>query len=83
MQTKAKYTEEQHRENVLRSAENNHIWINGFSLIRPTEELEQSIGREVIRMLKDRDCTIPSSLCATLDMDPSLHRELVLRVNAS
>jgi hypothetical protein len=83
METQAKYTEEQHREDVLRSVEGNHIWINGFSLVRPTEDLERSIGREVIRMLKDRECTIPSSLCATLDMDPALHRELVLRVNAS
>jgi hypothetical protein len=70
-----------YRRNVLAAAERNHIWVNAFSCIHPSDELCVQIGREVLRMLGERESTHVSRCGHMLDL-PS-QRELVLRVNKS
>lgn len=79
----------EYEKDVLRSAEDNHIWLNGFACIRPTSELCEQIGRLVLEKLDQQDATIVSSLnrdgALLHDMDETLPaaRELVMRFNKS
>lgn len=43
-------------EEVGELAKRNHIWIDAFSLVRPTEELKKEIGALIIQKLLDSDC---------------------------
>lgn len=49
-----------------------HIWLNGFSCVRPTDEFAADVGRAVI-----------SKVMAQSHADPLKRRHIVLRVNAS
>ncbi len=78
-----------YERDVLKSAEQNHMWINGFAAIRPSKELCETLGREILRKLDQQETTIVSNLtregCLLHDMDNSLPaaRELVMRFNKS
>jgi len=39
------------KDELLNEAENNHIWLNGFSCINPTPEFLQDIGRMILQKL--------------------------------
>lgn len=41
-------------------AESNHIWLNAFKCVRPTPEVCEQIGRQVLHMLNDEANLIPS-----------------------
>lgn len=45
---------------VLRAAQDNHLWVNAFSLIRPTDETLRNIGREVVSMLQRQENLLPA-----------------------
>lgn len=47
------------KEDVLKQAQENHIWVNAFQTINPSDEILRQIGASVMRMLKDKQCTIP------------------------
>lgn len=67
-----------YRTDVLRSAEENHIWLNAFGCIRPTDEFKLQLADVILRMLAD-----PESL---IEMEPigTLRQKcLVLRINKS
>jgi hypothetical protein len=69
---------------VLQSAENNHLWLNAFACVRPTEAFCAEVGREILRMLADDGNTILSSTCRPGGILEGLNqRVLVLRVNKS
>lgn len=53
-------TKDEHDKAILHSVEKNHMWINAFSLIRPTEETKIAIGEWVIDQLKDSESLVPS-----------------------
>ena len=65
---------------VLRSADGNHIWLNAFSCIRPTDEFKIGLANQILDMLADRECTIPSSYAESFGLD---QRCLVVRINKS
>jgi len=71
-------TTEDWEARALRSARNNHIWLNAFSCVRPTEEFCAALGRQILDMLNETGNTIPSEhrLVGT-------ERCLVLRINKS
>lgn len=48
------------REKVVHMACTNHIWINAFTLVRPTDETYRDIGKTVVDMLKQRENLLPS-----------------------
>ena len=45
---------------ALKAACNDHIWVNAFTLIRPTEKIYAEIGKLVVDMLKNRENLLPS-----------------------
>jgi hypothetical protein len=63
---------------ALAAVRSNHIWLNAFSCIRPTDEFCASLGRQILEMLDSEHTTIPSEhrLVGT-------ERSLVIRINKS
>ncbi len=45
---------------ALKAAEENHIWVNAFRLIRPSPETYQEIGKMVVEMMKRRENLLPA-----------------------
>lgn len=63
---------------VVQSARENHIWLNAFACIRPTQDFLARVGRLVLESLAEPERLI----------EPEVHlcdheRELILRVNKS
>jgi len=52
-------TQSELKEKVLKAANDNHIWVNAFSLIRPTEETYRNIGKAVVEMLQTKENLLP------------------------
>lgn len=72
------------QDQVIEAVEKNHLWVNAFLLIHPTDETALQLGRAVIAMLKDRNCLLPRyvddpALTAIAKLNPTLY----LSVNAS
>lgn len=60
---------------VLQSAEDNHIWMNAFRCIRPSDEFAQQVGHMVLSMLgKDPNL---------IDSELGTGKVLILRINKS
>lgn len=74
---------------VLKAVEDNHIWINAFAIINPTDETLVGIGRSVVNMLRSN--AIPSLMTIEPESEnyeaflklSNLTKTLYLRVNAS
>jgi hypothetical protein len=80
-------TKGQLKELVFEAAEKNHIWVNAFTLIRPTETTYADIGRAVVQMMQDRENLLPSYTGGD-DSDPvhdlsRLTPTLYMSINAS
>lgn len=75
------------KEQILEKVQQNHIWINAFTLIRPSDEVAKSIGYAIINMLKDKDNLLPAyygeDASEKLEELAKLTPELYLRINAS
>ena len=71
-----------YERDVMRSVKANHMWLNAFACIRPSDELKMQIGEWVLAQLASKETTILSdwddSALADLKM-----REAVLRFNKS
>lgn len=70
----------QYERDVLKSADENHIWINAFTLIRPTDETLLKLGLAVVAMLKDPANLHQSESGYLFSLD---QKELVVRINQS
>lgn len=80
-------TETEYKDLVYQQAEQNHIWLNAFSCINPSDQFLKEVGKMVIDKLKEKDCLIPSS-GITSDLKPlreisEMTPVLILRVNKS
>jgi hypothetical protein len=67
-----------YQADVMRSAASNHIWLNAFACVRPTDKFCADVGRQIIGMLSQ-----PENL-----IEPDEHlckheRELIVRINKS
>ena len=73
---------EQYTEDVLKSVKYNHIWLNAFSCINPTEEFKLQLANDILDWLnKDGRtilCDYSEPLRSTLKQ-----KELVIRINKS
>jgi hypothetical protein len=61
---------------IAEMAEANHIWINALSTIRPTPEILQSIGQQVLDMLNQKDNLLPAGArhdCDLAKLTPCLY----------
>lgn len=56
-----KLTQEEYDKLTADTARSNHLWVNAFQLIHPTDELKQQIGEYIISLLKDKDNLLPSN----------------------
>ena len=68
---------------VLKAAKANHIWVNAFATIRPSDELALQIGRIVLRMLRDEDACIQADYDEFETLKDLRKPELIVRVNRS
>lgn len=48
------------RDAVLENAQKNHIWVNAFSIINPSDEVLKNIGKSVVDMLKQKQPLLPN-----------------------
>jgi hypothetical protein len=48
------------RDAVLKSVQEHHIWINAFTIIRPTDETLRNIGRVIVEYLQNRANLLPA-----------------------
>jgi len=55
-----KWTKEEWQEKVIQSVDENHIWLNAFSCIRPTDKFCADLGRQIISMLNNKENLLPS-----------------------
>ena len=60
---------------VAKMAKSNHIWLNAFACIKPTDEYLMQIGRMIIQKLEDDDCLLKN--------EDTLSRMLYLSINKS
>jgi hypothetical protein len=69
---------------VRKSTEENHIWLNAFSCIRPTDEFKIQLAESILRKLGNPDRTIKSKHARPgfffEDLD---QQELIIRINKS
>jgi hypothetical protein len=61
------------RKQLVEQLEGNHMWLNAFSCIRPTDELKIAIGEWVLDMLNDTDvgCSLGISPTAIFRVNKS------------
>jgi hypothetical protein len=53
-------TQHELRDAVLKAACENHVWVNAFTLVRPTEKVYADIGRAVVEMLNVKENLLPN-----------------------
>lgn len=53
-------------KDIVETVQTNHIWLNAFQCVNPTDEYLRDIGRSIIDMLSRKDNLLPSYL----DDDP-------------
>jgi len=68
---------------VLKAAKENHIWVNAFAMIQPSDEFALLIGRTVLGMLCDEDNCIQADYDDFEELRDLRQPELILRVNRS
>lgn len=71
---------------VLDSARKNHIWLNAFQCIRPTDEFKRQVGETILDMLDCREnliCDWQDSESEPLRAIGRLTPELIVRINKS
>lgn len=68
-----KITKQKYNKMVFEKAEENHLWLNAFACLNPTDKLKMEIGEWVIAKLKDPENLIPSS---SITDDSEIVREI-------
>lgn len=71
-----------YEKDVLKSANENHLWINAMEAINPTDEFMKMIGREVLRKLGNGENLILSEFDGSA-FESLKSKELILRINKS
>lgn len=73
-----------YEEDVISKANDNHIWLNAFACIRPTDDFLMDVGRMILEQLNDPDSLITSRLHRKGELLEGLDmKELIVRVNKS
>ena len=74
------------KEAVVKMAEANHIWINAFNIIKPSDDTLIALGRVIVQMLH-READLLPSFHGSVEGDVSelqrLSPTLYLSINAS
>jgi len=73
--------QKRYEKKVIDSAKTNHIWVNAFSIIRPTDEIKKEIGEMVLGMWARRENRIKSPMFE--DAETMAGDQIIIRFNAS
>ena len=71
---------------VLRTAKENHIWLNAFACVRPTTEFRLQLADQILAMLNDKSNLIYDHQDSTDEnwrVLGKLTPELIVRINKS
>ncbi|NLF72375.1 MAG: hypothetical protein GX575_25345 [Candidatus Anammoximicrobium sp.] len=68
---------------VMRSVKTNHIWLNAFACIRPSDEFVLMVGRYVLGLLNEPENLILSDCDESEVLRALKMKELVVRINKS
>lgn len=76
---------EEYKDLVFQKSEENHIWINAFSCINPSDEFLANLGRMVLEKLNNKENLIPAKCITSPAMKKlaELSPQLILRINKS
>ena len=58
------------RVDILRSLDENHMWINAFSCLNPSDDMKRQIGEWVLDKLASKEKTLPAMDLDAADSDP-------------
>lgn len=79
-----KKSDRAYRKDVIRTAKSNHIWLNGFSCIRPTDEFKLDLANSILAMLQQDENTILTNMSRPGYVFETVgQRELILSINKS
>ena len=79
-----KKSDRAYRKDVLGMAESNHIWLNAFSCIRPSDKFKLDLADSILAMLRQDENTILTSMSRPgYAFEEVGQRELVVRINKS
>lgn len=76
----------QYERDVLRSARENHIWLNALGCVRPSKELKLLLADQILAMLNSKDYVIHDYQDNENENLRELGRltpELIVRINKS
>ncbi len=51
------------KDQLIEAVNQNHIWINAFELLNPSDDLAKTLGYCIIRWLKEEDNLLPRYTC--------------------
>lgn len=71
---------------VLRTAKENHIWLNAFACVRPTTELRLQLADQILALLNDKSNLIYDHQDSAAENWRALGKltpELIVRINKS
>lgn len=54
--SETRLTQKEWQEKVINKVKENHIWLNGFSCINPTDKFKISLADSILKKLNSRDC---------------------------
>jgi hypothetical protein len=75
-----------YEKKVVQSAEKNHIWLNAFACVNPTDEFCARLGRQILEMLGQKANLIypfQDSELEPMRCIGKLTPEMVIRINKS
>ncbi len=58
---------------VLQAAKDNHIWLNAFSCICPTDEFKLDLANTILRWLDTKALLLPASPSRLGELTPMLY----------
>jgi hypothetical protein len=76
----------QYERDIIKSAQENHIWLSAFACVRPTDEFKIQLADQILGMLNDKEYMIYDNQDSTNETLKELGRltpELVVRINKS
>lgn len=75
-----------YEQDVIKSSEKNHIWLNAFQCIRPTDDFKISLANQILSMMDRKENLIyPWQDSESYEMRElgKLTPELIVRINKS
>ena len=66
-------TQDELDKKALEMAKANHIWLNAFQCVRPTEEFKRDLGGQILEILAEKQNLMPSGTGPIGELTPMLY----------